>query len=261
MRVELTALLLFAATAAAQCPLDAPVTFLNYHVRVEAPAMRDGRMAVMWNGVRRAEIDVPAQAAADNHLGAFVGYRIFEGDSCISRGELRVDYSHAGVSAVLKASPAGALLTIGSDKAAAEISVPFDCDVPVGVDMDAGRLKVLRNDLITRSLPAPEYVDSISFGDAEIEGYWVYLDGKGIDAADRNMRIAVMSDGPGSYTVTDAGRLVLGRLTELPYPGNFDAAWNGEPDAYAYYDARLRLLTIHLPAARKKIRMRREAIF
>lgn len=261
MRTELAALLLFSAGAFAQVPLDSPVNFVNYHVRVEPERFRDGLLTVKWNGTRSARIKIPCTSSADPLLGTTLAYSIFDGDSCLARGEVPADYSSAGVSAVLAASRSGGMLSLGSGESAADIPVPFDCDVPVGVDIEAERVKVLRNNLITHSLPPQQYVDSIAFGNDPLEGHWAYLDGRKINASDRAMRLALMHDGPGRYVMAADDRQIVGRLTAMPFEGSYDMEWVGESDAYAVYDSRLRLLTLHFPAAGKKIRLRREAIF
>ncbi len=196
MRLLSTVLILLASLAAGAHSVDTPVESLTYHYRVLIKSSSETEFGIVWNATdslnyRYATVRTYGAAAEDSWgetITLTLGQKCDGRDSVLRDETLlgELDMRRSGISLRIDASPAGALLSVGSKKAIASFPIDYDCSLISEIHpLPSSRTEILRNDLTVVPLAPAEYAPFASHEALKehlrasadpYEGFWRYFD-------------------------------------------------------------------------------------
>lgn len=289
-------LLALCLTAAASDPAAIDVgnaTDFSYHARYELSGSGRHIMWLAWphdidSSQYNASVEIMASSFDDPLFPAKARYKISKvcgnNTSVFAQGdfECRVGRKPA-FSMVLRRTPSGAALSLGSDKAAETIEVPFGGDSIVAGAVEGAEMQ--RHSLIIRSIGKrtktpfgnrEELMAYLETSTDPMEGIWEYLDrdinpSKARLGGKYTIATVLSPDGydivyldgaenvPGDWTCLD----IKGKLTNTAFECHYDLLWLAAPRHVADHEASATIgiggevLELTFPTLRSRIRFRR----
>lgn len=282
-----------AVSPEATCISTGNASDFSYHARYSLDRSAHHSVAMEWpdsiGGARyRATADISSSVFDDPMFPSKVRYSVMKlgADTTLwAEGDFECRMSaNPAFSMTLRRTGAGTALTMGADKAAASVAVPFAGDT-ICSEAVAGAA-MMRHSLIVRSVDKPARapfatVDSLyaylAASADPMETLWEYLD-RDIDTGEARLgakyTIATVRSDSG-YTIVLAGsedRLpdswqpldIKGFLTETAFAGHYDLLWYAagrtiaDSEASAATSVEGEVLELTFPMLHSRIRFRRK---
>lgn len=270
---------------------DRPLQTLLYHLRLERLDNDANQATLFWNYADslnhiRAEFDIPPKEHSTDYASPSLLSVICRNNGCDStlvKDKIFIK-SDNGISAILSLQRNGAAsLSLGGDKPAEALSVPFDSERPGTLSFSTMKpTKTLNNFVLALRRDKSEFykgdieqlIADIKTSDDRLAAIWTYLD-RNTDpaqtAVSRRYVLATVADGEGGYDIVyvdgdtpgwKPGQ-IKGHLRKTIFSDHFDLEWvtaDGNvlrDDTSATFEGASHILRLDFPLLKSSVRFRR----